>query len=67
MMQFAGFRASMSRKADCYDNAPRESFFHTLKTELVHHKHYSTREEARRDSGGARRPHPVLSVERVSS
>jgi len=26
------FRASMSRKADCYDNAPMESFFHTLKT-----------------------------------
>jgi transposase InsO family protein len=27
MMQSAGFRASMSRKADCYDNAPMESFF----------------------------------------
>jgi transposase InsO family protein len=27
-MQSAGFRASMSRKADCYDNAPMESFFH---------------------------------------
>jgi putative transposase len=39
----------MSRKADCYDNAPMESFFHTLKTELVHHQHYATREEARRD------------------
>jgi hypothetical protein len=37
MMQSAGFRASMSRRADCYDNAPMESFFHTLKTELVHH------------------------------
>jgi transposase InsO family protein len=49
MMQSAGFRASMSRKADCYDNAPMESFFHTLKTELVHHQHYETREEARRD------------------
>jgi Integrase core domain len=34
---------------DCYDNAPMESFFHTLKTELVHHQHYATREEARRD------------------
>ena len=31
MMQFAGFRGSMSRRADCYDNAPMESFFHTLK------------------------------------
>jgi putative transposase len=36
-------------RADCYDNAPMESFFHTLKTELVHHQHYATREEARRD------------------
>lgn len=31
------------------DNAPMESFFHTLKTELVHHKNYATREEAQRD------------------
>ncbi len=45
----AGLRASMSRKADCYDNAPMESFFHTLKTELVHHCQYATREEAKRD------------------
>jgi putative transposase len=48
-MQSAGFQASMSRKADCYDNAPMESFFHTLKTELVHHRHYATRAEATRD------------------
>jgi putative transposase len=45
----AGIVASMSRKADCYDNAPMESFFHTLKTELVHHRNYSTRAEAQRD------------------
>jgi len=45
----AGFRASMSRKADCYDNAPMESFFHTLKTELVHHQHYATKEQAKND------------------
>ena len=49
MMQAAGFRASMSRRADCYDNAPMESFFHTIKTELIHHRHYATREEARLD------------------
>ena len=49
MMQSAGFQASMSRRADCYDNAPMESFFHTLKTELVHHQHYATREQAKRD------------------
>jgi putative transposase len=39
----------MSRKADCFDNAPMESFFHTLKTELVHHRQYATRAEAQRD------------------
>jgi putative transposase len=49
VMQSAGFQASMSRKADCYDNAPMESFFHTLKTEIVHHRHYATRAEATRD------------------
>ncbi|WP_244562063.1 IS3 family transposase [Bradyrhizobium lablabi] len=49
VMQSAGFRASMSRKGDCYDNAPMESFFHTLKTELVHHRQYATRAEAKRD------------------
>jgi transposase InsO family protein len=44
MMQSAGLRASMSRKANCYDNAPMESFFHTLKTELVHHRHYAAQD-----------------------
>jgi putative transposase len=47
VIRSAGFRASMSRKGDCYDNAPMESFFHTLKTELVYHRHYATRQEAR--------------------
>jgi transposase InsO family protein len=47
-MQSAGFKASMS-KGDCYDNAPMESFFHTIKTELVHHRQYATRQEASRD------------------
>jgi putative transposase len=49
VVKSAGFRASMSRKADCYDNAPMESFFHTLKTELVHHYDYATREQAKND------------------
>lgn len=40
-------RQSMSRKADCWDNAPMESFFHTLKTELVMHCSYQTRDQAR--------------------
>jgi transposase InsO family protein len=38
---------SMSRKGNCYDNAPMESFWGTLKNELVHHRRYRTREEAR--------------------
>ena len=42
-----GFIGSMSRKGNCYDNACAESFFHTLKTELVNHERYFTREEAR--------------------
>jgi len=40
-------RQSMSRKGDCWDNAPMESFFHTLKTELVMHCDYRTRDQAR--------------------
>ena len=42
-------RASMSRKGNCYDNAPMESFWGTLKSELVHHRRYTTRAEAERD------------------
>jgi len=42
-------KPSMSRTACCYDNAPMESFFHTLKVELVHQRRWATREEARRD------------------
>jgi putative transposase len=45
----AGITPSMSRKGDCLDNAPMESFFHTLKIERVHHQIYTTRTDARRD------------------
>lgn len=45
----AGITPSMSRKGNCLDNAPMESFFHTLKVERVHHRVYATRAEARRD------------------
>ena len=45
----AGMKASMSRTGNCYDNAPMESFFHTLKVELVHQRRWATRDEARRD------------------
>ena len=42
-----GVVPSMSRKGNCWDNAVAESFFHTLKTELVHHRDFNTRAEAR--------------------
>jgi transposase InsO family protein len=38
-----GIRQSMSRKGNCWDNAPMESFFHSLKTELVMHCDYKSR------------------------
>jgi putative transposase len=41
--------ASMSRKGNCYDNAPMESFWGTLKNELVFHRHYRSRQEAIED------------------
>jgi transposase InsO family protein len=44
-----GMKASMSRKGNCYDNAPMESFWGTLKQELVHHRRYHTRQEAIQD------------------
>ena len=37
----------MSRKGNCWDNAVAESYFHTLKTELVHHEDYRSRAEAK--------------------
>lgn len=42
-----GFICSMSRKGDCWDNSPMESFFKTLKTELVYHRRYKSRSEAK--------------------
>ena len=42
------FVGSMSRKGDCWDNAVAESFFHTLKVELIHRNKFRTREEAKR-------------------
>jgi transposase InsO family protein len=44
-----GMICSMSRKGDCWDNAPMESWFHTLKTELVNHRDYQTRRQAKSD------------------
>ena len=42
-----GIICSMSRKGNCWDNAPMESFFAPLKKELVHHQQYQTRGKAR--------------------
>jgi putative transposase len=39
--------ASMSRKGNCYDNAAMESFWSTLKQELIYRRHFKTRDEAR--------------------
>lgn len=44
-----GIIQSMSRKGNCWDNAVAESFFHTLKTGLINHKQYQTREAAEQD------------------
>jgi putative transposase len=42
-----GITCSMSRRGNCWDNAPMESFFASLKKELIHAEDYATREEAR--------------------
>lgn len=44
-----GVTPPMSRRANLLDNAPMKIFFHTLKTELAHHRTYATREEAKPD------------------
>jgi len=46
LLEQFGMKASMSGKGNCYDNAPMESFWGTLKQELVHHRRYRTRQEA---------------------
>ena len=43
-----GFKCSMSRKGNCWDNACAESFFHTIKVEELNHKNFKTREDAHR-------------------
>ncbi len=50
-LEQAEARSSMSRKGNCYDNAPMESFFSTLKRERVHRRRYWTRDEATDDLG----------------
>ena len=49
LLERFGLQTSMSRTGNCFDNAPMESFWGTLKQELVHHRHYGSRREAVRD------------------
>ena len=49
MLESFGMICSMSRKADCWDNAVAESFFHSLKTEWIKDTVYYTRDKARAD------------------
>ena len=42
-----GIKQSMSRRGNCLDNAPMESFFASLKKEQIHHARFRTREEAK--------------------
>jgi putative transposase len=47
LLQTNDMEVSMSGKGDCWDNAVMESFWSTLKTELVHHEQFATHEQAR--------------------
>ena len=49
MLRQFGMQASMSRKGDCWDNVPMESFWGSLKNELIHHRRFTTREQAKRE------------------
>ena len=47
ILKSSEIQCSMSRKGNCWDNAVAESFFHTLKVELIHARQYHTRQKAR--------------------
>jgi len=49
LLEKNGYYQSMSSTGNCYDNAITESFFATLKTELIYHEKYETRDDARRN------------------
>ena len=49
LLKAHGIQCSMSRKGNCWDNAVAESFFHTLKVELIQGKIYDTRQDAKTD------------------
>jgi transposase InsO family protein len=47
LLTWHGLRPSLGRRGDCYDNAAMESFFSTLKSELIHRARFRTEQEAR--------------------
>jgi putative transposase len=47
LLKATGIQCSMSRRGNCWDNAVAESFFHSLKVELIHGRNFHTRQEAR--------------------
>lgn len=47
VLKHYGLICSMSRKGNCWDNSVAESFFHTIKTELIYNENYATREAAK--------------------
>lgn len=49
LLELYNLEVSMSGKGNCFDNAPMESFWGILKQELIHHRHYKTRQEAMQD------------------
>jgi len=49
MLSHFNLKPSMSGTGNCFDNAPMESFWGTLKQELIHHRHYRSRQEAIKD------------------
>ena len=46
LLRCGGIEVSMSRSGECYDNAVAESFFATLKTELIYQRRFDSRAEA---------------------
>ena len=49
LLSAAGMRQPMSRRGNCLDNTPMESFFHILKVELVQQRQWTMRDEAKCD------------------
>jgi len=49
ILEQCGLQALMSGRGNCFDNAPMESFWGTLKQELIHHRRYGSRREAMQD------------------